>query len=156
MSMTSVGWLLLTLNRFYNLFWCFHCWFWASKCQLGRDNSERIPKICITLQLRYFLCQELFCFKPCENWETFFTKAIKNHFFINFFSNSKFNPKPVIFRMVDRGMWSINSVLFTSKAGNQRRFKNPWHLTQKKVISIYRIDFKPESKAWGLMKLICK
>ena len=27
--------LLLTCNRFYTLFCCFHCWLWTSKCQLG-------------------------------------------------------------------------------------------------------------------------
>ena len=27
--------LLLTLNRFRILFWCFHCWHWTSKCRLG-------------------------------------------------------------------------------------------------------------------------
>ena len=27
--------LLLTLNKFHKLFWCFHCWLWSSKCQLG-------------------------------------------------------------------------------------------------------------------------
>ena len=27
--------LLLTLNRFHALFWCFHCWHWTSKCRLG-------------------------------------------------------------------------------------------------------------------------
>ena len=25
----------LTLNRFYSLFWYFHCWFETSKCPLG-------------------------------------------------------------------------------------------------------------------------
>ena len=27
--------LLLTLNMFHLLFWCFHCWFWAIICRLG-------------------------------------------------------------------------------------------------------------------------
>ena len=27
--------LLITLNRFYTLFWCFYCWLWTSKCRLG-------------------------------------------------------------------------------------------------------------------------
>ena len=27
--------LSLTLNRFYTVLWRFHCWLWASKCQLG-------------------------------------------------------------------------------------------------------------------------
>ena len=27
--------LLLTLNKFHTLFWCFHCWLWISKCWLG-------------------------------------------------------------------------------------------------------------------------
>ena len=27
--------LLWSLNRFQRLFWCFHCWLWTSKCQLG-------------------------------------------------------------------------------------------------------------------------
>ena len=28
--------LLLILNKFYTLFWCFHCWLWTSKCWLGK------------------------------------------------------------------------------------------------------------------------
>ena len=31
--------LLLTLNRFHPLFWCFHCWLWTSKCRLGYFNQ---------------------------------------------------------------------------------------------------------------------
>ena len=27
--------LLLTLNIFHILFWCFHCWLWTSKCRLS-------------------------------------------------------------------------------------------------------------------------
>ena len=27
--------LLLTLNKFHILFWCFHCWLSTSKCQIG-------------------------------------------------------------------------------------------------------------------------
>ena len=27
----------LTLNRFQMLFWCFHCWFWTSKCEVGNN-----------------------------------------------------------------------------------------------------------------------
>ena len=29
--------LSLTLNRFSTLFWCFHCWLWASKYRLRND-----------------------------------------------------------------------------------------------------------------------
>ena len=29
--------LLLTLNKFHTLFWCFHCWLWTSKCLLGKQ-----------------------------------------------------------------------------------------------------------------------
>ena len=31
----SYSLLFLTLNRFHTFFWCFHCWFWTSKCQWG-------------------------------------------------------------------------------------------------------------------------
>ena len=27
--------LFLTLNRFHTLLWCYHCWLWTNKCQLG-------------------------------------------------------------------------------------------------------------------------
>ena len=27
--------LLLALNRFHTLFWCFSCWLWTSECKLG-------------------------------------------------------------------------------------------------------------------------
>ena len=32
---------MLTLNRFHTLFWCFHCWLWISKCQLGQFCSVK-------------------------------------------------------------------------------------------------------------------
>ena len=32
---------VLTLNRFHTLFWCFHCWLWISKCQLGQFCSVK-------------------------------------------------------------------------------------------------------------------
>ena len=31
--------LLLTWNRFHTLIWCFYCWLWTSKCQLGHIYS---------------------------------------------------------------------------------------------------------------------
>ena len=33
--------LLLTLSRFHTLFWCFHCWLWTNKCQLGQSVSVK-------------------------------------------------------------------------------------------------------------------
>ena len=32
------GVLLLTLNRFHILFWCFYCWLWTSKYRLRLNN----------------------------------------------------------------------------------------------------------------------
>ena len=32
--------LLLTLNRFHTLFWCFHSWLWTNQCQLGCYNKR--------------------------------------------------------------------------------------------------------------------
>ena len=32
--------LLLTLNRFHTLFWCFHCWLWACKDWLKKTFFE--------------------------------------------------------------------------------------------------------------------
>ena len=34
-SATALLSLLLSLNRFYTLICCFHCWLWTSKCWLG-------------------------------------------------------------------------------------------------------------------------
>ena len=39
-SMGSLFSLLLTLNKFHTLLWCFCCWIWTSKCLLG--NEQRI------------------------------------------------------------------------------------------------------------------
>ena len=41
--------LLLTLNRFYLLFWCSHCWLWKSNCRLDIlffEQSEWFPTRC--------------------------------------------------------------------------------------------------------------
>ena len=35
--------LLLTLNRFHTLFWCFHYWFWTSKSWLGGKSMTIKP-----------------------------------------------------------------------------------------------------------------
>ena len=32
--------LLITLNRFHTVFWCFHCWLWTRKCRLGTTQPE--------------------------------------------------------------------------------------------------------------------
>ena len=29
--------LLLTMNRFHTLLWCFHCWLWTNKCWVGHS-----------------------------------------------------------------------------------------------------------------------
>ena len=34
-KVTTAVSLMLTLNRFHTLFWCFHCWIWSSKFHLG-------------------------------------------------------------------------------------------------------------------------
>ena len=38
--------LLSTLNIFYILFWCFHCWLWTRKCLLG--NFLEYPELADT------------------------------------------------------------------------------------------------------------
>ena len=38
-SMTSLFSLLLTLNKFHTLLWCFCCWLWTSKWLLGNEQS---------------------------------------------------------------------------------------------------------------------
>ena len=35
---------VLTLGRFHWFFWCFHCWLWTSKCQLGSYHRFFLPK----------------------------------------------------------------------------------------------------------------
>ena len=37
--------LLLPLNKFHTLFWCFHCWLWTSKCRLVRKLALKITLI---------------------------------------------------------------------------------------------------------------
>ena len=34
-KVTTIISLMLTLNRFHTLFWCFHCWIWSSIFHLG-------------------------------------------------------------------------------------------------------------------------
>ena len=36
--------LLLTLNRFHTLFWCFHCWLSKRKCRLGSSFASSFHK----------------------------------------------------------------------------------------------------------------
>ena len=44
--------LLLTLNRFQTLFWCFRCWLWTSKCTLRRSSVFVNSKVyCLLLEL---------------------------------------------------------------------------------------------------------
>ena len=37
--------LLLTLKRFHTLLWCFCCWLWTIKCQLGSYEYKKVPEI---------------------------------------------------------------------------------------------------------------
>ena len=30
------------MNRSRTFFWCFHCWLWLSKCQLGRNQTRNL------------------------------------------------------------------------------------------------------------------
>ena len=52
--------LLLTLNRFHTLFWCFHCWIWTCKCQLGiiSESLPVFPRVPKTIYEKMFeMCQ---------------------------------------------------------------------------------------------------
>ena len=53
--------LLLTLNKFHMISWSFHCWLWASKCQLRQDTIQKM-----TLHVSDLLSK-------CEQWELFQT-----------------------------------------------------------------------------------
>ena len=44
--------LLLTLNRFHTLFWCFHCWLQTSKYQLGLLLTRNQQNTINTISLR--------------------------------------------------------------------------------------------------------
>ena len=48
-----VSW-LLTLSRFYTLFWCFHCWLWICKCRLGRAITVNYHYSCRFISLFKF------------------------------------------------------------------------------------------------------
>ena len=50
--------LLFILNRFHTLFWCFHCWFWTSKCRLQSWTKH--------LRLFHFLARLLFTTSETE------------------------------------------------------------------------------------------
>ena len=53
--------LLLTLNRFHTLFWCFHCWLWASKCCPGRTLSNIH---CVkSVQIRSYFWSVFYCIR---------------------------------------------------------------------------------------------
>ena len=50
--------LLLTLNRFHTLFWCFHCWLWTNKCRLGSSehhDGRRYLRLCQTSMMAFTL-----------------------------------------------------------------------------------------------------
>ena len=50
--------ILLTLNRFHTLFWCFHCWLWISKYGLDR-NIRTIPQRKKCLNTEFFLVHKV-------------------------------------------------------------------------------------------------
>ena len=59
-KMTANFDLLLTLNRFHTLFWCFHYWSWTSKCQLGiiSESLPIFPRVPETIYEKMFeMCQ---------------------------------------------------------------------------------------------------
>ena len=47
---------LLTLNRFYTKFWCFHFWLWTNKCQLGTEQKVlgNLPSSCSIPSCKYW------------------------------------------------------------------------------------------------------
>ena len=46
--------LLLTLNRFHTLFWCFYCWLKTSNCRLGKSLSNISKKFQAKTLLKIF------------------------------------------------------------------------------------------------------
>ena len=64
--------LLLQLNRFHKLFWCFYCWLWLSKCQMGSNELE-VPTANI---LRFWLAAT-FCQMGIFQAESVYTKPHK-------------------------------------------------------------------------------
>ena len=58
--------LLLTLNRFHKMFWCFHCWCWlsTSKCRLGTALTPPAPCISesyIKIRINWIFVFTLLC-----------------------------------------------------------------------------------------------
>ena len=48
--------LLLTLNKFHTLFWCFHGWFWTGKYQLGINYPVSSYTVGISLSKKKVIC----------------------------------------------------------------------------------------------------
>ena len=42
-------------NRLHSLFWCFHCWLWISKSQLGRCQENNNTKLIFSLFSCYWV-----------------------------------------------------------------------------------------------------
>ena len=55
--------LVLILNKFHVLFWCFHCWIGKGKCQLG---SQKKKKFCFFI---FAFCMSCWCRQIC--WSVF-------------------------------------------------------------------------------------
>ena len=54
--------LVLILNKFHVLFWCFHCWIGKGKCQLGSQKKN----FCFFI---FAFCMSCWCRKIC--WSVF-------------------------------------------------------------------------------------
>ena len=51
--------LLLALDRFHTLFWCFHCWLWIIKCRLASSQKAAFIKKFLNSS-RFFLLNNAF------------------------------------------------------------------------------------------------
>ena len=75
---------MLTLNKFYTLFYCFYCWLWACKCPMGR--RWRATAICN--ESIFVTCQIAWCQKHLQ-LQRFATT--RTHWCINYLREKIYN-----------------------------------------------------------------
>ena len=82
--------LLLTLNTFYTLFWCYHSWFWVSKCGLGSLLSlvkvYRLFDFFKNLHWPYNIRSTLGTYTQMEYLLILFVPRFRHHYFHNLHS----------------------------------------------------------------------
>ena len=88
--------LLLTLNRFHTLFWCFQCWIWTRKCRLG---SCYLSSLIMVNQFEDLLFGQLW-FSGWIYFANRYFRGFSSNYFCEFNQNSQYWKKETIYAKV--------------------------------------------------------